>query len=92
MKAIQNQLDSAFANAQRQLINNPTDKNLLKLNNLASKNVLRMKEYTKTITWLFEGDDGIGEAIDFQISADFDDGKIELVKSKKNLVGKGKKK
>ncbi len=92
LKAIQNQLDSAFANAQRQLINNPTDKNLLKLNNLASKNVLRMKEYTKTITWLFEGDDGIGEAIDFQISADFDDGKIELVKSKKNLVGKGKKK
>ena len=53
-----------------------------------------MEEYEKAITWLFEGGGGIGQAIEFEISADFDDAKTLLVKSSKNKdkVKKNKKK
>ena len=51
-----------------------------------------MEDYEKAITWLFEGDGGIGQAIDFEISADFDDAKTLLVRSNKNKVKKNKKK
>ena len=91
MTAIKNKLDEIAAGALRQSSANPRDKELGKLKSAAERNVQRMEDYEKAITWLFEGD---GQAIEFEISADFDDAKTLLVKSSKNKdkVKKNKKK
>ena len=91
LTAIKNKFDEIAAGALRQSSANPRDKELGKLKSAAERDVQRMEDYEKAITWLFEGD---GQAIDFEISADFDDAKTLLVKSSKNKdkVKKNKKK
>lgn len=95
LTAIKNRLDAIAASVLRQSSANPRDKELEKLKSAAERNVQRMDEYEKAITWLFEGDGGIGQAIDFEISADFDDAKtllVRSVRSNKNEDKKNKKK
>ena len=94
LTAIKNKLDEIATGALRQASASPKNKELGKLKSSAERNVQRMEEYEKAITWLFEGDGGIGQAIEFEISADFDDAKTLLVKSSKNKdkVKKNKKK
>ena len=51
-----------------------------------------MEVYQKSIDSLLEGGGGIGEAINFEIVADFEDGRVVLVKSNKNVTKTDKKK
>ena len=51
-----------------------------------------MEDYNKSIDWLIEGGGGIGEAINFEVVADFEDGLVVLAKSNKNEPKKPKKK
>ena len=50
-----------------------------------------MQQFMTSIDWLCEGG-GIGEPINFEILANFEDARVTLVKSNKNLVKKDKKK
>ena len=52
----------------------------------------RMNDYMKSIEWLSEGGGGIGHAIGFDIAAEFEDGRLILVKTDNNMVDNKKKK
>ena len=52
----------------------------------------RMIDYKKSIDWLLEGNGGAGQSINFEVSADFEDGLVVLVQSNKNKPKPSKKK
>ena len=52
----------------------------------------RMVDYKKSIDWLLEGNGGAGQSINFEVSADFEDGLVVLVQSNKNKPKPSKKK
>ena len=89
--AIQNRLASDVATAKRQTNLNADDRE--KLVNAAERNLTRMNDYMESIEWLFKGGGGVGEPINYDVTADFgDDGRIILVKSDKNKVNDDKRK
>ena len=92
LSAIQNQLEAAVYSAQQRLKAKKSDGELKKQVTAATGNLRRMEDYKRAIEWLFKGGGGIGEPINFDIAADFDDGRILLVKSNKNMVDEDKKK
>jgi len=51
-----------------------------------------MIDYKKSIDWLLEGNGGAGQSINFEVSADFEDGLVVLVQSNKNKPKPSKKK
>ena len=88
--AIRNRFAAEVGNAQRR--SNLKAAERKKQVNAAEAMLGRMDQYLNSIEWLFAGGGGIGEAIEFDISADFEDGTVALVKSNKNLVNEDKKK
>jgi len=92
LSALKNQLTGIAAVANQRLQTSPKDRELKSKAIAAQGNLNRMSEYLKSLEWFFEGDGGIGQPINFDVTADFGDGRVVLVKSNKNMVGKNKKK
>ena len=92
LKAIQDQLAGVVANAKQRLQTKPKDRDLRSQVNAAENNLNRMNDYMESVKWLFEGGGGVGEPINFNISADFEDGRVLLGRSDKNMVDENKKK
>lgn len=92
LSTLQNQLTGFAAVAKQRLQTKPSDRELQSKAIAAIGNLNRMNDYMKSLEWLFEGDGGIGQPINFDVTADFGDGRIMFLKSDKNLVGKNKKK
>ena len=90
--AIENQLAGIAVNAQQRKQADPKNRKLQGEEKTALATLDQMKNYLTTLKWLFEGGGGIGQPINFDVSAEFADGRLQLVKSDKNMVDNNKKK
>ena len=90
--AIQQQIEGINATAQRVAKKAKKNSPEQKLAKVAKADFELMEVYQKSIDSLLEGGGGIGEAINFEIVADFEDGRVVLVKSNKNVTKTDKKK
>jgi len=89
---LQEQLQAFNTSAQQAADGAKRDSPEQKLARRAKANAKLMEDYQKSIDWLLEGSGGIGEAIDFKVVADFEDGLVVLAKSNKNVPKTTKKK
>ena len=92
LAGMKNQFEQNYAVTQQRLSTKPQNGELVKQNNAAKRIVGRMDEYLEGIKWLVEGSGGLGSPLEFEISAEFEDGRVLLAKSNKNIVNKDKKK
>ena len=90
--AFREQLEAINANAQLAAQGASKNSPEQKRASVAKANAQLMEDYNKSIDWLIEGGGGIGEAINFEVVADFEDGLVVLAKSDKNERKKTKKK
>ena len=90
--AIESQLNGLVTQAAQRLRTDPKSRALQKELRNAATNHERMKFYLESMKWFFDGGGGIGEPIDFDVSVDFGDGRLVLLKSDKNIENKDRKK
>ena len=87
--SFEKQLEAANVSAQLRARGKKENSPELKQASIAKANADRMADYKKSIDWLL---DGGGEAIDFEVVADFEDGRVMLAKSDKKVIYQSKKK
>jgi len=92
LEAFEKQLEAVNANAQQLAEGTKKDSPERKHARVAKAGADRMIDYRKSIDWLLEGGGETGQAIDFEVVADFEDGLVVLAKSNKNLPKSSKKK
>jgi len=92
LETFKKQLGAINANAQQIARGAKKGSPEQKQASVAKANAKLMEDYQKSIDWLLEGGGGIGEAINFEVVADFEDGLVVLAKSNKNVPKTTKKK
>lgn len=78
------QLEAINANAQQLAKGAKKDSPEQKRARIAKASAELMSDYQKSIDFLLEGGGGIGQAINFEVVANFEDGLVVLAKSDKN--------
>ena len=86
------QLEAINANAQQLAKGAKKDSPEQKRARIAKASAELMSDYQKSIDFLLEGGGGIGQAINFEVVANFEDGLVVLAKSNKNVTKTSKKK
>ena len=83
---IGSQLAANRKRLENKLAAKPSDRNVSKQKTAAKRKDERMGDYMQSINRLMTGGGGVGEPIDFEVTAEFEAGRIVLMRSSKNFV------